>query len=955
MDALGSYERGQDFLARANVPDKLAKDLADPYCDPSVRLCVTRLLGFIAGRSAASAKLLLSSHEAPFPQSIAGMLDSRDVSERLCAINAWATASLQSEGLSFFLRWTPLLQEMVSLVSATQNEVAKAAMDAWATILQDRPPVTDSIDEAAVAIAMGFTKKVAQEPTDWQQFYVNYEELKQAVINMAEEEEEDPSSGRGRIMTADMLDDTTKMGRFQGMLRAELNKVNDFACVKHEDIFLGLRKVCAQCKKLQPEEIENKAANIRELGQQIVHLDSFVRLNYVGFQTLTEKFDDLLGTAGSALFVSGLHCEPFCNIRFDDILILLGLAWALWRTAQSTEQSKDATWKPPESFIRNTSKYWVAPENVVLLKTRIVEHLPYLIFGASQTEQETLLEPFALLDLEYDGLDDQKALSAYSGTMEESQLLSSVYFDSPEATSYQERIRREEGARLVRFRWYGENSQEPDKEIYVERKIHHEGWGGKKSAKERCVIPQEDIFDFMKGKFDIDGYFKQLEEQGMYSEKARKNMKGIAVEVNKLIQDKKLQPIIRTSYYRCAFQLATDNKVRISLDTQMSLLNEYMAGGHQNKPWCHIASDSLQRDDVYRFPYAILEIKLQDVSEAPLWLRQTLNDISAIQVHKFSKFQHAMAFLHPQRVPILPHWHKDFQEWQNKKDDAEANFRRRKKLSSKERIQMIQGSSFTELDLQVPAVEKVVAPHGEGHFLKDMENLDPKAVFANERTLLHYAEKGMYVAAVAVVAMNHNSRDIKIFGLVLSALTAAYYLWILVAYFQRLSEITGRSKVVKNREARLDWEAGPWLAAGMVLVVLVYTLSKAQEGPREIWTIAEQQVTPSVLKNLSVKPFPDARPHTWRVLSVLVRSRSAAQQALDSQEVQELLLNFQSETSTDARYAKHDLVKTLLQWHSNWLSGLLDSQVFELMSQFAEQGPYWVPRAAGTAMRDEAA
>ena len=28
------------------------------------------------------------------------------------------------------------VQEMVSLVSATQNEVAKGAMDAWATILQ---------------------------------------------------------------------------------------------------------------------------------------------------------------------------------------------------------------------------------------------------------------------------------------------------------------------------------------------------------------------------------------------------------------------------------------------------------------------------------------------------------------------------------------------------------------------------------------------------------------------------------------------------------------------------------------------------------------------------------------------------------------------------------------------------------------------------------------------------
>ena len=29
---------------------------------------------------------------------------------------------------------------------------------------------------------------------------------------------------------------------------------------------------------------------------------------------------------------------------------------------------------------------------------------------------------------------------------------------------------------------------------------------------------------------------------------------------------------------------------------------------------------------------------------------------------------------------------------------------------------------------------------------EDMENLDPKAVFANERTLLHYAEKGMWLA-----------------------------------------------------------------------------------------------------------------------------------------------------------------------------------------------------------------
>jgi len=140
MDALGSYEQGQDYLARSNVPQKLEADLMDPYCDGSVRLCVTRLLGFIAGRSGTAAELLLRSHEAPFPQSIAGLLDSRDVTSRLCAIHAWATSTLQNKGLGFFLKWRPMLEEMVSLLGATQNEIAKGAMDAWTIVLQARPP-----------------------------------------------------------------------------------------------------------------------------------------------------------------------------------------------------------------------------------------------------------------------------------------------------------------------------------------------------------------------------------------------------------------------------------------------------------------------------------------------------------------------------------------------------------------------------------------------------------------------------------------------------------------------------------------------------------------------------------------------------------------------------------------------------------------------------------------------
>lgn len=138
MDALGSYSAGQAFLGRQGVPEKLACDLQDPCCDSSIRICVTRLLGLVLRRTPCVASSLLPSHEAPFPQSVARLLDSRDPAEKLCALNTWANASSGQEGLSFFLRWKPLMQEILSLVASTKNEISSGSMAAWATVLEER-------------------------------------------------------------------------------------------------------------------------------------------------------------------------------------------------------------------------------------------------------------------------------------------------------------------------------------------------------------------------------------------------------------------------------------------------------------------------------------------------------------------------------------------------------------------------------------------------------------------------------------------------------------------------------------------------------------------------------------------------------------------------------------------------------------------------------------------------
>lgn len=652
-----------------------------------------------------------------------------------------------------------------------------------------------------------FSETIAGAPAGYLPYYLKYDQLLEFIQELASKD----SDVRRRLGSRDFENEQQPVGRFQEILQSELQKVNQFSCVKHEDLFLGLRRLCEECKKLgkKREDIESMERRIEALGDEVVHFDTYVRLNYLGFTKITQKFDGCLGVSGSSLFVAGLQSEPFCNVRFDDILILSGLCWARWRNAQSAvEQSKDATWKPPECFIRNTSKYWVRPEKVVMLKTRIIRELPYLLFGASTLDQEKLLEPFALLDLDYDSL-DAPTIGAYSGTLEESQLLSSVYFDSPDAVSYRSRIRREEGARLVRFRWYGENDFSLSKEIFVERKIHHEGWGGKSSAKERCILQQSDIFPFMKGKFDIDAFYKRLEAEGMYSSKARKMMKGICDEVSEMIQEKKLQPIIRTSYYRCAFQLATSNDVRISLDTQMTMLNEFAGEGHPNAPWCKTSNDLLNTDEICRFPFAILEIKLQNVSEAPEWLKQTLADIGAIQVHKFSKFQHAMAFLHPQRVPIMPHWHKDFQDWDEQRNIQAAATTRGDRLESFE-------------DMTVPHVRAEIARSGVGHELKDMENLDPKAFFAAERTLLHYAEKGMLVGAAGVASI-YQGGPFAIAGWLLVIIVLAFYMWMLREYYSRLTRIRS-SASMKNSLLRLDLEHGPIIVGLLIMAVLVITL-----------------------------------------------------------------------------------------------------------------------------------
>merc|ERR1711924_357677 len=121
----------------------------------------------------------------------------------------------------------------------------------------------------------------------------------------------------------------------------------------------------------------------------------------------------------------------------------------------------------------------------------------------------------------------------------------------------------------------------------------------------------------------------------------------------------------------------------------------------------------------------------------------------------------------------------------------------------------------------------------------------------------------------------------------------------------------------------------------------------AASASKLLWPHAEERLTPLALQALAHKPFPDVRCHAWHLLSALVPSRVAAQRMVTAEEIRDNLLDFTSESESQARIAKHAFIVSLVQEHGEWLGAFLEDNVEGLLTEYARQGPHWVPRQAG--------
>ncbi|MCJ1474069.1 vacuolar transporter chaperone [Lambiella insularis] len=378
---------------------------------------------------------------------------------------------------------------------------------------------------------------------------------------------------------------------------------------------------------LLEEDLSDIIADVHDLAK-------FTQLNYTGFQKIIKKHDKQTSWHLKPVFAARLKAKPFFSDNYDAFIVKLSKLYDIVRTRGNPIKGDSAAGGGQQNFVRQTTKYWVHPDNITELKLIILKHLPVLVFNPSK-EFET-----------------------------KDSAISSIYYDNPETWElYMGRLQKTEGAEAIRLRWYG--GMETDM-IFVERKTHREDWTGEKSVKARFSLKEKNVNAFLSGKMTVEEVFAKMRRDGKKSEKEINDLERLAREIQYRVMRRKLVPVTRSFYNRTAFQLPGDARVRISLDTELTMIREDNLDGRERsgKNWrrTDIGIDfpfpQLKPEDVERFPYAVLEVKLQTQAgqDPPEWVRELISSHLVEAVPKFSKFIHGTATLFPTRIHLLPFW-----------------------------------------------------------------------------------------------------------------------------------------------------------------------------------------------------------------------------------------------------------------------------------------------------------
>ncbi|KAK4514296.1 uncharacterized protein ATC70_001888 [Mucor velutinosus] len=458
----------------------------------------------------------------------------------------------------------------------------------------------------------------------WRLSYINYDVLKTEL--------------KARQLDHGWTDQDEK--DFIHLLENELEKVYDFISAKLGEVEARI----SYCERTLQTFMNNPSWSseqnwnimddaLTEVLFDVNDLAKFTRLNYIGFQKILKKHDKWTGLRLQQNFIPQLRAKPLDKQRFDVAIVYISALHDLCRLQGKPRTGNAAAGGDQNAFERATAKYWIHPDNVTEVKSIIMLHLPVLIFNKDKK--------FEVSD----------------------SAISSIYYDNEDFDLYTGRLQRDEGAEAIRFRWYGPMES---KNVFIERKTHHASWLDGASVKDRFRLDVDDVEKYVEYELTPEEITERLRAKNV-DEQICKDTEFIATGVQKSLKEKNLNPVLRAFYNRTAFQLPGDQRVRVSLDTDLSFIREdnmddkvRRAKNEWRRP--DVAIDypfpQLDETEICRFPYAVLETKLQTHlgQEPPEWLTKLVDSHLVHEVPRFSKYLHGACYFFRDRMPLLPWW-----------------------------------------------------------------------------------------------------------------------------------------------------------------------------------------------------------------------------------------------------------------------------------------------------------
>ncbi|KAI1127312.1 VTC domain-containing protein [Nemania abortiva] len=495
----------------------------------------------------------------------------------------------------------------------------------------------------------------------WKAEYMDYSKLKSMLRENTGDDDDAPwtEDDENRFCDEIFNIQLEKVSQFQAKTASSLQQRADAALEKLRGLAPSDDKAKSDATNSQLEELR---AELDTIVNEVKELKKYSSLNYTGFLKIAKKHDRKRGDRYKvrpmmrvSLSQHGLNSEQ----GYSPLLNKLSLMYyAITQTLDTDNKQQPLDLEYQEEFHNGerytAHKFWVHPDNLLEVKTAILRHLPALVYSQQSAK-------------EVDGNQDPK--------------ITSLYFDNSKFDLYGKKLNRQTDASSVRLRWYGHLNDKPD--LMLEQKIIYEDGT---SEEKKFSIKDKYTKQYLDGEYKMEKSIQKMERQGQQNGSID-SFKATAEEIQNFIVTNKLEPVMRANYTRTAFQKPADDRVRISIDTDIAFIREDTLD--RDRPcrdpaeWHRTDIDNsnmtypfknINQSEVSRFPYAVLEIKIKEEEgrKRPRWIDDLIASHLVYATPRFSKFVHGVASLFEDYVNNLPFWLSDL-ETDIRKDPQQAH------------------------------------------------------------------------------------------------------------------------------------------------------------------------------------------------------------------------------------------------------------------------------------------